>query len=80
MNKNHQNDFSQHNHKDLGRMHQQIWSHQLKKSNDFKFLHWNLSNDYNDEVNDNDDQINCNYTIGCNSSRGLRSGGRHSGF
>ena len=31
-----------------------VWSSNLKKSVDYSFLRWNLSNDYNFEMNDND--------------------------
>ena len=40
-----------------------VWSSTLKKTVDFNFLHWNLSNDYNYEINDNDiaDQLRLVY-------------------
>ena len=43
----------------------QVWSSTLKKTDDFSFLHWNLSNDYNNEMNDNDiaNQLNLNYQL-----------------
>ena len=42
-----------------------IWSTALQKSVDFKFLRWNLSDDYNFEMNDNDvaDQLRLCYRI-----------------
>jgi hypothetical protein len=40
-----------------------VWSSTLKKNVDFAFLRWNLSNDYNFEMNDNDiaDQLRLVY-------------------
>jgi len=42
-----------------------VWSSAHKKSVDFSFLRWNLSDDYNYEMNDNDvaDQLRLNYRI-----------------
>jgi adenosine deaminase len=42
-----------------------VWSTALKKTIDFSFLRWNLSDDYNYEMNDNDvaDQLRLVYWI-----------------
>jgi hypothetical protein len=42
-----------------------VWSSNLKKSVDYSFLRWILSNDYNFEMNDNDiaDQLQLVYCI-----------------
>ena len=57
-----------------------VWSSTLKKTVDFNFLHWNLSKDYNYEMNDNDiaDQLRLVYdSCGFNATS---SGGGHCSF
>jgi hypothetical protein len=44
-----------------------VWSTALKTNIDFSFLRWNLSDDYNFEMNDNNvaDQLRLVYRIMC---------------